>query len=191
MRRRQISDKGVGSRVWEVEDRVLRNSSHPKPCAGFDKECGALFEVTRPRVTLNTQNTNFRQGGGFEGVRSRRTSVKKLLPPQAMRRIWLGLVQSYVTFAIIYPSSCTVIFYNTVKAFFHYMIWLKALNTKLMKSSTLLTNLVCKICGPGSHHSATFMWWELETTKSVLIFSTTIKLHWQCSGPRLDDSDDS
>jgi hypothetical protein len=33
-------------------------------------------------------------------VRSGRTSVKKLLPPQAMRGIWLGLVRSYVTFAI-------------------------------------------------------------------------------------------
>jgi hypothetical protein len=46
-----------------------------------------LFEVTRPRVTLNAQKTNFRQGGGFEGVRSGRTRVKKLLPPQAMRGI--------------------------------------------------------------------------------------------------------
>jgi hypothetical protein len=36
---------------------------------------------------LNAQKTNFRQGGGFEGVRSGRTSVKKLLPPQAMRGI--------------------------------------------------------------------------------------------------------
>jgi hypothetical protein len=67
-----------------VEELVLRNSSHHKLCAGFDKECGVLFEVTRPRVTLNAQKTNFRQGGGFEGVRSRRTSVNKLLPPQAM-----------------------------------------------------------------------------------------------------------
>jgi hypothetical protein len=70
-----------------VEERVLRNSSHHKLCAGFDKECGALFEVTRPRITWNAQKTNFRQGGGFEGVRSGRTSVKKLLPPQAMRGI--------------------------------------------------------------------------------------------------------
>jgi hypothetical protein len=45
-----------------------------------------------PRVTLNAQKTNFRQGGGFEGVRSGRTSVKKLLPPQAIRGIWLGLL---------------------------------------------------------------------------------------------------
>jgi hypothetical protein len=48
-----------------VEELVLRNSSHRKLCAGFDKECGALFEVTRPRVTLNGQKTNFRQGGGL------------------------------------------------------------------------------------------------------------------------------
>jgi hypothetical protein len=46
MRTRQISDKGVGSRVSEVEERVLRNSSHHKLCAGFDYECVALFEVT-------------------------------------------------------------------------------------------------------------------------------------------------
>jgi hypothetical protein len=44
---------------------MLRISSHHKLCAGFDKECGALFEVARPRVTLNAQKTNFRQGGGL------------------------------------------------------------------------------------------------------------------------------
>jgi hypothetical protein len=58
MRRRQTSDKGVGSRVWEVEE----------------------------------------------------PSVKKLLPPQAMRGIWLGLVRSYVTFAynvvLYYKRKC-------------------------------------------------------------------------------------
>jgi hypothetical protein len=48
---------------------------------------------TRSRVSWNAQKTNFRQGGGFE----------KLLPPLAMRGIWLrmrGLVRSYVTLAI-------------------------------------------------------------------------------------------
>jgi hypothetical protein len=45
-----------------------------------------------------------------EGSVSERTSVKKLLPPQAMRGIWLGMrghVRSYVTLAII--GSITMI----------------------------------------------------------------------------------
>jgi hypothetical protein len=52
--------------------------------------------VTSNKVKSNLECTevNFRQGGGFEGVTSERqpvetgrTSVKKLLPPQAMRGI--------------------------------------------------------------------------------------------------------
>ncbi|PNF22833.1 hypothetical protein B7P43_G02169 [Cryptotermes secundus] len=49
MHRRKISDRGVEgvrSDRRPVEERVLRNSSHHKLCAGFDYECGALFEVT-------------------------------------------------------------------------------------------------------------------------------------------------
>jgi hypothetical protein len=38
-----VSLKHEGS--VKVEEQVLRNSSHHKLCAGFDYECGALFEV--------------------------------------------------------------------------------------------------------------------------------------------------
>jgi hypothetical protein len=66
MRRRKISDKGVGSRMGEVK------------------------------------------GGQLFVGESGRTSVKKLLPPQAMRGICL--VRSYVTLAITVVSfpDCSV-----------------------------------------------------------------------------------
>jgi hypothetical protein len=53
MRRKQISDKGVGSSMWEVK--------------------GGQNRVVSMK---------------HEGSVSGRTSVKKLLPPQAMRGIW-------------------------------------------------------------------------------------------------------
>jgi hypothetical protein len=79
-------------------------------CKNNKDKCLPLYSKCHVTSNKAKSNLEWAEGGGFEGVTSERrpvetgrTSVKKLLPPQAMRGIRLemrGLVRSYVTLAI-------------------------------------------------------------------------------------------
>jgi hypothetical protein len=77
---------------------------HTRKLRGHEEYSKCHVTSNKAKSNLECAEEKFQTRGWGRGVgESERTSVKKLLPPQAMRGIWLGmqgLVRSYMTLSI-------------------------------------------------------------------------------------------